>query len=157
MSPACLDTLRRRRVQVRVETALTSELAESGVENIDDIELAEQVGGAVQIVLDAVTPAERVAFVLHDLFGYSFDEVGDALGRSNTAVRQLASRARRKIQGLEESDAEQKAAAEHRRVGEAFPCCCPVGRSDTTLVAARSGRCDEGRWSRPSDGHQPSL
>ncbi len=61
--------------------------------------LAERMGGAMQIVLDALAPAERAAFVLHDVFGYPFDEISAVMGRSGTAVRQLASRARRKVQG----------------------------------------------------------
>lgn len=50
-------------------------------------------------VLDALVPAERAAFVLHDVFGYPFEEISVVLGRSGTAVRQLASRARRKVRG----------------------------------------------------------
>ena len=59
--------------------------------------LAESVGLALMVVLDALTPAERVAFVLHDVFGVPFSEVGKLAGRSEQAVRQLASRARRQV------------------------------------------------------------
>ena len=89
--------------------------------------LAEKMGGAMQVVLDALAPAERAAFVLHDVFGYQFDEISMVMGRSVTAVRQLASRARRKVQGLPESVEEQVARAESRHVVEAF------------LTAARGG------------------
>jgi RNA polymerase sigma factor (sigma-70 family) len=59
--------------------------------------LAESVGLALMVVLDALTPAERVAFVLHDVFGVPFSEVGQLVGRSEQAARQLASRARRQV------------------------------------------------------------
>ena len=59
--------------------------------------LAESVGLALMVVLDALTPAERVAFVLHDVFGVPFSEVGKLVGRSEQAARQLASRARRQV------------------------------------------------------------
>ena len=61
--------------------------------------LADSVGLALLVVLDRLTPAERLAFVLHDMFGVSFDEIAPILGRSATAARQLASRARRRVQG----------------------------------------------------------
>ncbi len=61
--------------------------------------LADSVGVALLIVLDRLTPAERLAFVLHGLFDVSFDEIGRIVGRTATAARQLASRARRRVQG----------------------------------------------------------
>jgi RNA polymerase sigma-70 factor (ECF subfamily) len=60
--------------------------------------LADSVGLALLVVLETLAPAERLAFVLHDMFGVSFDEIADILGRSSTATRQLASRARRRVQ-----------------------------------------------------------
>ncbi len=81
----------------------------------------------MQVVLDALAPAERAAFVLHDVFGYPFDEISTVMGRSGTAVRQLASRARRKVQGVPEPAASQAARAESQRVVDAF------------LTAARGG------------------
>ena len=60
---------------------------------------AISVGLALLVVLDALTPAERVAFVLHDVFAVPFDEIGPIVGRTPTAARQLASRARRRVQG----------------------------------------------------------
>jgi RNA polymerase sigma-70 factor (ECF subfamily) len=61
--------------------------------------LADSVGAAMFVVLDALTPAERLAFVLHDMFAVPFDEIGSIVGRSPAAAKQLASRARRKVQG----------------------------------------------------------
>jgi RNA polymerase sigma-70 factor (ECF subfamily) len=63
--------------------------------------LAESVGLALLVVLDTLQPAERISFVLHDLFGVSFEEIASILGRSPAATRQLASRARRRIQGAQ--------------------------------------------------------
>src|SRR5262245_6470039 len=63
--------------------------------------LADSVGLALQVVLDTLAPAERLAFVLHDIFGVSFDEIAPIVERSPTAARQLASRARRRIRGAE--------------------------------------------------------
>jgi RNA polymerase sigma factor (sigma-70 family) len=61
--------------------------------------LADSVGVALQVVLETLSPSERVAFVLHDLFSVPFDEIASVTGRSTVAVRQLASRARRRVQG----------------------------------------------------------
>src|SRR3954452_19088200 len=61
--------------------------------------MAETVGGALLVVLDTLAPAERVAFVLHDLFGLPFEEIAPVVSRSPTAARQLASRARRRVRG----------------------------------------------------------
>lgn len=64
-----------------------------------DVEMADAIGPALLVVLDMLTPAERLAFVLHDLFGVPFDEVAVILDRSPDAARQLASRARRRVRG----------------------------------------------------------
>jgi len=61
--------------------------------------LADSVGLALLVVLDGLTPAERIAFVLHDMFDVPFDEIASVVGRSPTAARQLASRARRRVKG----------------------------------------------------------
>jgi RNA polymerase sigma factor (sigma-70 family) len=81
--------------------------------------LADSVGLALLVVLDQLTPAERLAFVLHDLFAMSFAEVGAVLGRSTEAARQLASRARRRVRGAPAPD---RAAdlARQREVASAF-------------------------------------
>lgn len=69
-----------------------------------DAEMADAVGPALLVVLDTLTPAERLAFVLHDLFGVPFDEVAVILDRSPDAARQLASRARRRVRGVPPTD-----------------------------------------------------
>jgi RNA polymerase sigma factor (sigma-70 family) len=75
--------------------------AQPGADPADRVTLDESVGMAFMVVLDAMTPAERVAFILHDVFRYSFAEVGEIVGRSPAACRQLASSARRRIQAAE--------------------------------------------------------
>ena len=99
----CLDMLRRRRS--RHEDPLDMEgpgdIA-SGQESDDpehEIALADSVGLAMLVVLETLAPAERVAFVLHDMFDLPFDEIAPIVGRTPTAARQLASRARRRVQG----------------------------------------------------------
>src|SRR5260370_10342139 len=88
----------------------------------------------MQVVLDFLAPAERAAFVLHDVFGYPFDEISIVMGRSGTAVRQLASRARRKVQGEPEPAASQAARAESRQVVDAFLTAARGGDLATLLL-----------------------
>jgi len=102
VSRVCLDMLRtrksRREESVEVQTAVLAAGGDSDPER--EAVMADSVGVAMLVVLDRLTPAERLAFVLHDLFGVSFEEVGRILGRSETATRQLASRARRRVRGV---------------------------------------------------------
>ena len=72
---------------------------EDGIDPEDEALLADSVGLALLVVLDTLNPAERLAFVLHDLFAVPFDEIAPIVGRSATAARQLASRARRRMRG----------------------------------------------------------
>jgi RNA polymerase sigma-70 factor (ECF subfamily) len=81
--------------------------------------LADSVGLALQIVLDTLPPAERLAFVLHDMFDVPFDEIAPMVGRSSTAARQLASRARRRVQGASVA-APDPDLARQRQVVDAF-------------------------------------
>ena len=94
----CLDMLRSRRS--RREEPLTVDQSELtlAVDPEAEAVLADSVGLALLVVLDTLTPAERLAFVLHDLFGVPFDEIAPIVGRTSTAARQLASRARRRVQ-----------------------------------------------------------
>ena len=93
----CLDMLRSR--TSRREDALEHAPEPSVGSSAEDRELSEEVGLALMIVLDKLEPAERLAFVLHDLFAMSFDEIAPMVNRSTAAARQLASRARRRVQG----------------------------------------------------------
>jgi RNA polymerase sigma factor (sigma-70 family) len=100
----CLDMLRSRRL--RKEEGLDAhdpEAIPSAAPAVDDdMALADSVGLALLVVLETLTPAERVAFVLHDMFDLPFDEIAPIIGRSLDATRQLASRARRRVQGKAE-------------------------------------------------------
>jgi RNA polymerase sigma-70 factor (ECF subfamily) len=98
----CLDRLRARRARPEdpvdgLPTATAKDC--STTDPVDEALLAESVGTALMLVLDRLGPAERVAFVLHDVFAVPFDDVAEILGRSPDASRQLASRARRRLQG----------------------------------------------------------
>jgi RNA polymerase sigma-70 factor (ECF subfamily) len=99
-----------------------------------DAVMAERVEGAMSVVLDTLAPAERAAFVLHDIFGYPFEDIGAILGRSGTAVRQLASRARRKVEGTPEPPAAIAARTEHHRVVDAFLVAAQGGDLATLLT-----------------------
>src|SRR6266487_1955315 len=99
----CLDMLRSR--NSRREESLGTDAHEPILSREDGIDpehealLADAVGLALLVVLDTLNPAERLAFVLHDLFAVPFEEIAPIVGRSPTAARQLASRARRRLQG----------------------------------------------------------
>jgi RNA polymerase sigma-70 factor (ECF subfamily) len=100
VSRVCLDMLRARRT--RREEPMEPEPRAGRGEGADpegEAVLADSVGVALLVVLDTLTPAERLAFVLHDLFAMPFDEIGSIVGRSPDAAKQLASRARRRVRG----------------------------------------------------------
>jgi RNA polymerase sigma-70 factor (ECF subfamily) len=100
----CLDMLRSR--TARREDALGARTPEPHAPTDPEREamLADSVGLALLVVLDTLDPAERLAFVLHDLFGVAFDEIATIVGRTPVATRQLASRARRRVQGAPTAD-----------------------------------------------------
>ncbi len=99
----CLDMLRSRaaRREAFLERQLPDPIIsrEEGMDPEQEVLLAEAVGLALQVILDTLDPTERLAFVLHDVFAVPFDEIAPLVGRSPVAARQLASRARRRIQG----------------------------------------------------------
>ncbi len=128
----CLDHLRKRRT--RMDAEAKAPIDPAPVDPEADALLAERVGGAMEVVFDALAPAERAAFVLHDVFGYPFDEIAAILGRSVTAVRQLASRARRKVQGAPEPIGAQSERTESRRVVDAFLAASRGGDLTTLLT-----------------------
>jgi RNA polymerase sigma factor (sigma-70 family) len=101
----CLDMLRAR--TARAEVALVEPAAPAkGTDPEQEAILADSVGLALLVVLDTLTPAERLAFVLHDTFAVPFDEIAPILGRSTAAVKMLASRARRRIRTTEAAGCE---------------------------------------------------
>lgn len=103
VSRVCLDVLRTRatRREESLDQYLPGSLTRAQDERSpeDEALLAESVGIALLVLLDTLTPAERLAFVLHDVFAVPFDEIAPIVGRSSAAARQLASRARRQVQG----------------------------------------------------------
>jgi RNA polymerase sigma factor (sigma-70 family) len=125
----CLDMLRARRA--RREDYVGSWLPEPIVSAGDapgpeeEALLADSVGLALLVVLETLTPAERLAFVLHDSFGVPFDDIAPIVGRSPTAARKLASRARQRVRGA--SPSQETDVAAQREVVDAF------------LAAARAG------------------
>lgn len=127
----CLDQLRKRRTRSAAEAAVPDEHA-AGDPEVDAL-LAEMTGDAMQVVLEALAPAERAAFVLHDVFGYPFEEVSAVMGRSSTAVRQMTSRARRKLQGVPENLASEASRLENRRIVDAFLTAAHGGDIGTLL------------------------
>ncbi len=131
----CLDHLRKRHTRTSVVEGESVDLgARRSVSDPEgDAVIAERVSDAMQVVLDTLAPAERAAFVLHDVFGYPFEEISIVLGRSGAAVRQIASRARRKVQGMPESATEHVARAESSQVVEAFLDAAHGGDLPTSL------------------------
>jgi RNA polymerase sigma factor (sigma-70 family) len=122
VSRVCLDMLRsrksRREEPIGAQVTEPPVLRGEGADPEGEAVLADSVGVALLVVLDTLTPAERLAFVLHDLFAMPFDEIGSIVGRSPAAAKQLASRARRRVRGSPApSDAGR---ARQREVVEAF-------------------------------------
>jgi len=131
----CLKVLRSRRG--RREEPLDDTVTEpAGEHQADDPEgavlLADSVGPALMVILDTLAPAERLAFVLHDIFAVPFGDIAPILERSPVATRQLASRARRRVQGA--MPPRQVDPARQRRVVEAFLTALRDGDFDA-LVA----------------------
>ena len=122
VSRVCLDVLRsrksRREEPIDAQVTEPSVVRGEGADPEGEAVLADSVGVALLVVLDTLTPAERLAFVLHDLFAMPFDEIGSIVGRSPAAAKQLASRARRRVRGSPApSDADR---SRQREVVEAF-------------------------------------
>ncbi|HEY7487636.1 MAG TPA: sigma-70 family RNA polymerase sigma factor [Streptosporangiaceae bacterium] len=131
----CLNMLRSRvtRGELPLETHVPDPII--GRVNGDDPEqqalMADSVGLALLVVLDTLAPPERLAFVLHDLFAVPFDEIAPIVGRTSTATRQLASRARRRVQGAPTPDADL---SRQREVVEAFLTAARGGDFDALLA-----------------------
>jgi len=128
----CLDMLRARKsrpvdyVGTWLPEPLVEEPTEAGPEH--QAMLADSIGLALLVVLESLSPSERLAFVLHDIFALPFDEIGRIMDRTQEAARQLASRARRRVQSAPQPDPDLDL---QRRVVDAF------------LSAARSGDFEE--------------
>jgi RNA polymerase sigma-70 factor, ECF subfamily len=132
VSRVCLDMLRSRTARREEPLDAPGRDAVAGGDGVIDPEqqalLGDSIGLALLVVLETLTPAERVSFVLHDMFAVPFDDIAPVVGRSPDAARQLASRARRRVQGAGPvPDADP---ARQRQVVDAF------------LAASRNGEFD---------------
>ena len=125
----CLDSLRRRKSRREEPAGPDTPEPAVAAEADRERELADSVGLAMLIVLEALDPAERVAFVLHDMFDLPFDEIASVLGRSTVATRQLASRARRRVRSAPRA-ADVRA---DRSVVEAFLTAAREGNFEALL------------------------
>src|SRR6266581_4898150 len=132
----CLDLLRSR--NSRREEPLGAHVPdpivsrEGGIDPEHEASLSDSVGLALLVVLDTLNPAERLAFVLHDLFAVPFDEIAPIVGRSETAARQLASRARRRVQGA--ATVPDADLTRQREVVDAFLAASRGGDFDSLLT-----------------------
>ena len=141
-SRVCLDMLRTRRLRREVPVEidlddLPAGAARAGVEDRaptpeEEVLLAESVGLALHVVMDSLTPAERVAFVLHDIFDLPFAQIADVLGRSPDAVKMLASRARRRVRVV--TPEARPGVADERAVVDAF--FAAAGSGDLSALVA---------------------
>jgi RNA polymerase sigma-70 factor (ECF subfamily) len=135
VSRVCLNLLRSRRVrrEAPLEVHLPDPIVsgEDGVDPEQQALIGDSVGLAMLVVLETLSPAERVAFVLHDVFGVPFDEIAPIVGRSSTATRQLASRARRRVRGAPVTDADLPA---QRAVVDAFLTAAQQGDFDALIA-----------------------
>lgn len=133
----CLNVLRSRNTHPEepLDTYIPDPIVSppGGPDPEEEVLLADSVGLALQIVIDTLGPAERLAFVLHDLFHLSFDEIAAMVGRSPEATRQLASRARRRIKGAEVHTPERNLARQ-RAVVDAFFAAGRAGDFDTLVT-----------------------
>ena len=132
----CLDMLRSR--TSRREEPLGTHVAEPIVELEDEVDpehealMADSVGSALLVVLDTLAPAERLAFVLHDMFGVPFEEIAPIVERSPAAARQLASRARRGVRGA--ATVSEGGLARRRAVVDAFLAASRGGDFEALLA-----------------------
>ena len=132
----CLNMLRAR--NTRREESLDLHLPDPIVSRDGEPQpeaeamLADSVGLALQVVLDTLNPAERLAFVLHDMFDLPFDEIGPMVGRTPEAARQLASRARRRVKGAELRSPDPDVSRQ-RQVVDAFFAAARGGEFDALV------------------------
>jgi len=136
----CLNMLRSRQTRreepldVRVPEPIISR--DAGVDPEQGAVIADSVGLALLVVLETLEPAERLAFVLHDMFAVPFEDIAPIVGRSTTAARQLASRARRRVQGAAVPDVDLK---RQRQVVDAFVKAARGGDFEALLAVLDPG------------------
>src|SRR5688500_17380932 len=141
----CLDMLRSRRSRREQPLPLEGEFLPDPADPEHEAVLAESVGMAMLAVVQRLAPAERVAFVLHDVFGVPFEDIAGIVGRSPVAARQLASRGRRRVQGASEQG-RAAALARQRDIVEASSRASRAGDFQGRFAARDAGaalRVDE--------------
>ena len=175
VSRQCLNMLRARanRREDPLEVRVPDPIVESGdgVDPAEQAAMADSVSLALLVVLEALDPAERLAFVLHDMFAMPFDDIAPMVGRTPAAARQLASRARRRVQGADPvRAARSQAAAGDRRCldggrprrrsrrigGAAAPGRRPAGRHRRRRLDDRARRRRDRRPGRDAPGSRGS-
>ena len=135
----CLNMLRSRRRRREVEVCLPDPVVspDGALQPEEEALLADSVGLALLVVLDTLTPAERLAFVLHDMFDLPFEQIAPAVGRTPAAARQLASRARRRVKGADiQADPDL---ARQREVVDAFFSAARGGDFDALVAVLDPG------------------
>lgn len=153
----CLDLLRTRKMRREEAIGVEAEALPSEEDPERDLDIADSIGVAMLAVLDILSPSERVAFILHDMFNLSFEDISVIIGRSTGAARQLASRARRRVQGQPGvSDGDRQ---RNREIVNAFLTASRGGdfsgliaildpdivlRADAAAIAASAARADQG-------------
>ncbi|GAA1964867.1 RNA polymerase sigma factor SigJ [Kitasatospora viridis] len=156
----CLDMLRSRksRREDPLDDTYVPDVVIAPAEGTDPEQqalLADSVGLALLVVLETLSPAERLAFVLHDMFAVPFEEIADIIDKSPAATRQLASRARRRVQGA--APAEEPDTARQRVVVEAFLAAARGGDFEALVSVLHPDvllRADEGAVGRLVRGAQ---
>lgn len=155
----CLDMLRSRKS--RREECFTPQLSEMRANAPDwldpeqELIMADSVGVALLVILDTLNPPERLAFVLHDMFGVPFEEIAVIVGRSLAAAKKLASRARHRLQGR--TTAKRADLSRHRKVVDAFLVASRAGDLDALLAVLDADvvrRADRGAT---PEGTEPEI
>jgi len=127
----CLDMLRSRRAQREQPLGTAVDAMPAGSSPEKEVAFADAIGPALLVVLDMLAPQERVAFVLHDMFDLTFEEIAPIVDRTPAAARQLASRARRRVRG---AAAPATDVAQHRELVSAFLAASRDGDFDRLLA-----------------------
>jgi RNA polymerase sigma factor (sigma-70 family) len=166
----CLDMLRTRRTRREQPIGAEAETIASGDDAERETLIADSVGVAMLVVLERLAPTERVAFVLHDMFNLPFEDIAPIVGRSPAAARQIASRARRRVQGTPATPEADR--ARQREVVGAFLAASRGGdfsallalldpdvvlRADAAAVEASLARASAGAPTLAPEVHGPDA